>query len=785
MKNYSFVVLFLFSLISLHLSATGLQPIETDEWVRVQKIDFDITMQGTYVSGMMEVQFVADKGTNSAANLRFPLPRDAVLHKAEIFLPAQEKWMQAETLGRQEGENIYQTIVQQKYDPLLIQRIGTDFYRARVYPINQDAQLRIKIYYAHLLERTEQGYRLRVPFANKDSSATTPTDGVSIALHAPPNEWTANAWKVEDELGSPGTSSVDLSDGTASLSVEDFKMEKDITLDLFPKEPPLEATALYYRPESPSLTGHFHVQWQPNLAAYSSPIPRNVVFVIDVSGSMTGAKIAQTRKAVISCLGALNPEDYFGLVAFDSKVYSFQETMNLGNNTQEAIRWVAGLEPGTNTAMSAGLTKGTHIGVTSPLQGSPIDLLLVTDGLPNVGSSTVNDILADIGSAAEQLGNRIRIFALGIGADLDQKLLNGLAQQTGGESTFALKDNEITGQILDLFSRVRSGGLSQIQVTLVAPTLQEQNEVFTWSRLFSETPLQLSAKGNFSEVMELKLNASHDKTPVALTTSLKVLTNTEISPIAAPLAAKSWADQLERQIDQEGETSELIKQAVHLAKTYGIVTRYSSLLALENEEMYIQQGVKRIERDSAGIALQDVEDSVTGENQVGGEGTTETPSSPPMFPPFPIPIDDKVYVSENAVLPGASTTTTGNSVLDDANVDREEKIDEQVETSCEPLVLDDNLHLHISQLVYEGQYYWADLQLDDTLMLEVTNYGEMKPPAQTCNGVFLSSTMRLYLPHVIYQGKVSFYNVILKPVPSSNGRLKFKIFDLKEGLANK
>jgi hypothetical protein len=98
---------------------------------------------------------------------------------------------------------------------------------------------------------------------------------------------------------------------------------------------------------------------------------------------------------------------------------------------------------------------------------------MITDGRPNVGSSTVEGILADVRAEADKLARQLRIFSVGIGYDLDQALLNGLAQQTGGESTFALDDNEITGQILDLFGRVRGGGISNVVATVQSAGFQD------------------------------------------------------------------------------------------------------------------------------------------------------------------------------------------------------------------------------------------------------------------------------------------------------------------------
>jgi len=777
---------FLFSLLIIltsKLFATGLQPLETNQFVRMQAVDFKLTMQGPYVAGLMEIQLIADKGSQNAANLRFPLPPQAVLHQAEIFLPRQEQWVTAETLGRREGQAIYDSIVQQKYDPLLIQRIGTDFYRARVYPITPDGALRLRIHYAHLLETTETGYRLRIPFANKDATAATPTDGLTVTLQTQPNYWTAGAWKLSEAFGEM-TTPVDLSQGTTSLSFADFKMEKDLTLDLTPKTAPkAEAVALSYQPTSPLLATHWYLQWQPNFTAYHTVASqaRNVVFVIDVSGSMTGAKIAQTRKAIITCLEALKPEDTFGLVAFDSKVYSFQDNMYKGTDIQAAIRWVTDLAAGSNTGMAAALAKGVTIATTSAIKEVPIDLLLITDGRPNVGSSTVNEMLSEIGAIAEQVGRQIRIFTVGIGEDLDQALLNGLAQQTGGEATFALKDNEITGQILELFERVRAGGVSQVNVTVAGTPPNE----FTWSRLFPGDTLQLATKGNFNGTLTFHGTAMM---PIELSVTPVDYSNPNFNQIAAPLAAKSWADQLERQIDAQGETLVLVNQAVKLARTYGIVTRYSSLLALESDDLYTQYGVKRVERDPAGIALQPIEEAKTDESQVGGQGTVETPTPPPppwrepgpIIPFAPQVAAEGTLAYDKSATP-ASPATAGKA--DTTVKDENNSMTVAAENSCASPSLNAQLRLSIPQLTYAGNYYWAELQLINSpagfLVLEVLDYGKVAHPNLSgCQEVFLSATLRLYLPEVVYhtaQGEKLFSNVILKALPGTT--LKFKVFD--------
>jgi len=818
MKTHLWQILLLILITPQWVLATGLQPIGSDTPVRVQAIDFDFQMRNIYVSGIMEVQFVADSGEENAANLRFPLPPGSVLHKAEIYLPSQEKWAVAETMGRKEGQIIYDRIVQQEFDPLLIQKIGTDFYRARIYPINEKGDLRMRVYYAHTLETAGNQYRLRVPFANPDSTAATPANGVTISLQTDANAWTAGAWRINDEIGTPSTvnsdemgtpSTVNLDNGTAFLNLEDFTMAQDVTLDLRPNESLSQATALFYQPQASNLPGHLHTRWQPDFSDYPfvSSQPRNVVFVIDVSGSMSGAKIAQTRQAVIRSLEALNEEDYYGIVAFDDEVYVFRPNMRSGADIGAAIEWVSDLDTGGSTGMSAGLTTGAAIGIRSPLAFAPIDLLMITDGRPNEGSSTIEGILADVRAEADRLARQLRIFSVGIGYDLDQALLNGLAQQTGGESTFALDDNEITGQILDLFARVRGGGISNVVATVQSAGFQDNT--LTWQRLFPGTALHFSAKGEIGTQITLNLTGNlSDGTPLVLNTPVSTLNlkNASFNQIAAPLAAKAWTDALERQIDEESETQVIVNQAVSLARTYGIVTRYTSLLALESDELYAEQGVERIARDLAGIALQPIEiASSVDEGRIGGEGASdgEKKEALPPSKPQPQPIispqvdslfDEESYGSANAAFlnpvapppspppsPSLSYPASSGGASSSGFFDFEPSLAKDI--FCEAPMLDGQLQLDIPRVNYQGDYYWASLQVnelpDGTFTLTVLNYGPVAPPSHNPSScqpdeLSLSATLQLNIPLVLYEeDKIT--DVILQAIPTTAGRLVFEV----------
>ncbi|MDM8564468.1 VWA domain-containing protein [Candidatus Halobeggiatoa sp. HSG11] len=767
MKLYLFIFLFVFNQLAF---ATGLQSIDTTSHVQIQSVDFDLEVRGLYVSGVMNVHF-SSRWNSSQANLRFVLPTDSVIHRAEIYIFHEEKWMVAETLGRKEGEIIYDSIVNQRRDPLLLQKIGTDLYRAKVFPINSQTGFKIRVYYAHTLEPvTDNNYQLRVAFANPNSTPSTPTDGITVSVLTDANYWKTGTWQLNemgtgaisplDEVSTPTT--INLNEGTAFLNLEDFTMDSDIILPLSSSEP--RVSGLFYQPEEPNLTGHLHAQWKPDFSAYpvlQESQPRNVVFVVDISGSMAGSKLAFTRQAIISILRELDKNDYFGLVAYDDDVYVFRPNMEKGNNIDTAIEWVSNLQAGNGSDMVAGLTTAASIGVRSPLTDKNVDLLLISDGKD---SSTVTDILAEVEAEADVLGREVRIFGVGIGYNLDQDSLNELTQKTGGEATFALSDSEITGQVLDLFTRVRSGGLSDVKLQI-----EGTNHEFLWPRIFADKVLQVSARDiEYSDQVNLILQGNlPDATPIEITTTFKPLqVNDKITKVAVPLSAKATSDLLERQIDENGETKELVNMTLALGRHYGILNRYTSLLALETDEMYKQFGVDVIERDPAGIALEPIIVSAIDESRIGGQGTVDADRGETT-------IDDYQF---------------GCPVLSSALVRKAES--SYAEVFCETATLHGDLQLDIPRLNYRGNYYWVSLKLawdtsrQERRVLKVMNYGPVASPKynpSVCESdeIVLADDLRLEISFVATRGVRQFKGVVLQGMITDDGRLIFYIVNYK------
>ena len=198
------------------------------------------------------------------------------------------------------------------------------------------------------------------------------------------------------------------------------------------------AAALSVLTHAPSVNdGYALITLTPPLNTRGSP-PRDVTFVIDVSGSMSGAKMEQARAAGRQLLNSLSRDDRFRLIAFSSEVSEFREawTAATPEGRREAEVWVSGLSASGGTNIGGALERALE--VRSP-EGRLGLVLFLTDGAPTVGERRPERLAA---RAAELRGER-RVFTFGLGADVNVGLLEQLALDGAGTAHFVRPEEDV------------------------------------------------------------------------------------------------------------------------------------------------------------------------------------------------------------------------------------------------------------------------------------------------------------------------------------------------------
>uniref|UniRef100_A0A8C4QN46 VWFA domain-containing protein n=1 Tax=Eptatretus burgeri TaxID=7764 RepID=A0A8C4QN46_EPTBU len=196
------------------------------------------------------------------------------------------------------------------------------------------------------------------------------------------------------------------------------------------------------------------------------PLPKNIVFIIDVSTSMWGSKIVQTREAMVTILDQLKPEDHFTLVKFSHHISTWNEEMTIANeeNIEKAKEFSRQLTPSGMTNINDAILRGSailrkaHKEEKLPPRSASI-LLLLTDGDPSYGETNKENIRRNV---KNDLGEDVTLFCLGFGMNLDYGFLEKMALDNQGLARKIFEGADAPLQLKGFYDEVATPLLSKI-----------------------------------------------------------------------------------------------------------------------------------------------------------------------------------------------------------------------------------------------------------------------------------------------------------------------------------
>ncbi len=161
-------------------------------------------------------------------------------------------------------------------------------------------------------------------------------------------------------------------------------------------------------------------------------IPANIAIVLDKSGSMQGDKIRQAREAAIMAIRRLNAQDIVSVVSYDSRVQVVVPATRVSDK-QQIFSAIRNIPANGNTALFAGVSKGAQELRKFLDQNKVNRVILLSDGLANVGPSTPHE-LGQLGLSLAKEGMSVTTIGLGLGYNED--LMTQLAGYSDGNHAF-------------------------------------------------------------------------------------------------------------------------------------------------------------------------------------------------------------------------------------------------------------------------------------------------------------------------------------------------------------
>ncbi|XP_069141687.1 inter-alpha-trypsin inhibitor heavy chain H4-like [Argopecten irradians] len=321
------------------------------------------------------------------------------------------------------------------------------------------------------------------------------------------------------------------------------------------------------------------------------PKPKDVVFILDISGSMGGRKMVQMIEAMNTILSQIQPDDRLNIITFSSGVYSWETSEKLvpanATNIKRATSYVNNTYAGGGTNIDGALRKGvTLLGDRTDDTRAPV-LIFLTDGQPSVGQTNPDLILKDVHTFNNE---SIPIFALAFGRGADYNFIKRLAAQNNGFGRKIYEDSDAALQISDFYSEISAVLLQNVTfnylpgsvdkttlTTTVVPHMFEGTEVVVAGKLTSVMtydihPNVIATDSNGQVIFDVP---SHG------VTNLNVTQNTDIYSITEKMWAYLTIKQQIQQMDastNETEQEDLKQHVVDMALQYNFVTPFTSMV---------------------------------------------------------------------------------------------------------------------------------------------------------------------------------------------------------------
>lgn len=520
-------------------------------------------------SRQMEVSFV------------FPLPYDGAVDRLTFMVDSKE--YEAKLLPAKEARTIYESYIRRNQDPALLEWMGTGMFKTSVFPVPPGAERKVTLKYSQLLRKDRQLTDFLFPLS---TAKYTSTPVEKISFHA-----TIESAAEIKSVYSP-THAIESSRPDSKHAVVKFEATNQVPVSdfrLFFDNAPgaMGASVISYRPDN-NEDGYFLMLASPEIKAASAERPaKTVVFVVDRSGSMSGKKIEQAKDALKFVLNNLRTGDLFNIVAYDSVVESFKpELQKYDEETRKAaLGYVESIFAGGSTNIDGALAKA--LGMLQD-KSRPNFVIFLTDGLPTAGETNEGKIVVNA-----KTNNKIgaRLLNMGVGYDLNSRLLDRLSAGNSGQSEFVRPDENIETHVSRLYAKIGSPVLSDVSVNFEfdaaaveqgAPVNRiypkevrdvfEGEQVVVVGRYKKHGAAKVSVKGKVGSA-ESKFDF-----PASFTQS----SGDQSYSFVEKLWAMRRIGEIIDELDLKGKNDELVNELVALSTKHGILTPYTSFLADEN-----------------------------------------------------------------------------------------------------------------------------------------------------------------------------------------------------------
>ncbi len=507
----------------------------------------------------------------------FPVPENGVIKNFSMYINGKET--KAELLDAVKARKIYEDIVRRMRDPALLEYSGRTVFKARIYPIEPGSEKRVRISYTEILNNDNSTTEYIYPL-NTEKFSAKPLKNVRIRAEIRSGADLRNIYCP--------THKVDIirrGEKKADVVFEEMNVKPDTDFKLYfdsaAEDIGLSVRSYKKRGED----GYFLLNMTPGFGKSKNFIPKDVCFVLDVSGSMSGKKLEKAKSALKFCIENLRKADRFEIIRFSTESESLFKMLRSANsgNRDKAMKFVDDLRAIGGTNIEEALDEALKIRNS---KGRPYIIVFITDGKPTIGETDEDKLISMI--KGKNAGST-RVFTFGIGSDLNTHLLDKITSLTKAYRSYITEKEDIEIKISGFFRKIESPVLTDLKLSFGSGIRVSKMYPRDLPDLFRGSSISVLGRYSGYGKTKISLRGNISGKSVVFRYGSSLEGSSEKDDFVPLLWASRRVGFLLDQIRLNGESREVKDEVILLAKKYGIITPYTSYLIVEDEKKLVRR----------------------------------------------------------------------------------------------------------------------------------------------------------------------------------------------------
>jgi len=422
-----------------------------EEGITSVSMSINADIQNNYATTTITQTLKNTGSVEEEASFTFTIPTDGFL--SQFKLEINGTTFVSKVVEKASAEEQYSSAVKNNKTASIV-GTGSSSLNTFDYSINlkADQEVTYHLVYEEYLARYKGNYTYTIPLTQNsfpdegDFGIYVNMESVSDFKKIVTPEYNTSA--IETILGKKGS---------VTLLPETRVFSEDFTIVYSIEAYPIEGYMLNYVIGD---QGYFFHVFAPTLEDLGGEaLGKDIIFVIDKSGSMSGTKMTQTKDAFKSIVDDLQETDRFNIVVFSDTITEWKTEMVDANseNIESAKTYIEEIEANGATNIDGAMTTGLG-NLEAESENVPI-VCFLTDGVPTSGTTNTASIRENV-QAANTMG--ASVFCLGFGNDCDFDLLDAMALENEGTATKILEATDASDQILGYYDTFSTPLVSDI-----------------------------------------------------------------------------------------------------------------------------------------------------------------------------------------------------------------------------------------------------------------------------------------------------------------------------------